>query len=315
MATVTAPADNFRGSLLMLAGMAGFALEDAVIKHLSASLSVAQILLVLGLGGGVAFGALARRQGGAFFSRDFFALPVLVRFCGELVGSIGMTMALALVALSLTSAIIQALPILTTLGAVLVFRETVGWRRWAAIVVGFAGVMTVLRPWSASFEPAALFAVLAVLGMCLRDLATRRVPRRVHTLQLASWGFAALVPASGLLFAWGQPWNPLTPATSGLLVLCLCLGMLSYYAIIQATRLADMGVIAPFRYTRMVFGLALGVMVFGERPDLWVYLGACLIVSAGLYTFWRETQLRRRPGATTLSSPAPTPSAQPPGPV
>ncbi len=311
MATLTTPADNFRGSLFMLAGMAGFALEDAVIKHLSASLSVAQILLMLGLGGGVAFGVLAQRQGSAFFSRDFFAPPVLVRFCGELVGSIGMTMALALVALSLTSAIIQALPVLTTLGAVLVYRETVGWRRWAAIVVGFAGVLTVLRPWSASFEPAALFAVMAVLGMALRDLATRRVPKRVHTLQLASWGFASLVPASGLLFAWGQPWTPLTPSLLALLALCLCLGMLSYYAIIQANRIADMGVIAPFRYTRMVFGLTLGVLVFGERPDLWVYVGACLIVSAGLYTFWREVQLRRRPAASS----APTPSAQPPGPV
>ena len=279
----------------MLAGMAGFALEDAVIKHISASLSVAQILLILGAGGWLAFGLLARRQGAPFFTRDFFAAPVLVRFCGELVGSIGMTMALALVALSLTSAIIQALPILTTLGAVLVFRETVGWRRWAAIALGFAGVLTVLRPWSATFEPAALFAVVAVAGMAVRDLATRRVPKRVHTLQLASWGFGSLVPASGLLFAWGLPWQPVTPGLMALLALCL--GMLSYYAIIQATRIADMGVIAPFRYTRMVFGLALGVLVFGETPDVWVYVGATLIVSAGLYTFWREHQLRRRASA------------------
>ncbi len=297
MPSQTPAADNFRGSLLMLAGMAGFALEDALIKHVSASLSVAQILLILGAAGWLAFGIIGARQGAPFFTRDFFAPPVLVRFCGELVGSIGMTMALALVALSLTSAIIQALPILTTLGAVLVYRESVGWRRWAAIAVGFAGVLTVLRPWSATFEPEALFAVMAVAGMAVRDLATRRVPQRVHTLQLASWGFGSLVPASLLLFAWGMPWHPVAPGTVALLGLCLCLGMLSYYAIIQATRIADMGVIAPFRYTRMVFGLALGVLVFGETPDAWVYVGATLIVSAGLYTFWREHQLRRRASA------------------
>jgi drug/metabolite transporter (DMT)-like permease len=288
----------------MLAGMAGFALEDAIIKHIAGSLSVAQILLLLGGGGWLAFGILGRRQGAPFFTRDFFAAPVLVRFCGELVGSIGMTMALALVALSLTSAIIQALPILTTLGAVLVYRETVGWRRWAAIAMGFAGVLIVLRPWSASFEPEALFAVLAVVGMSIRDLATRRVPGRVHTLQLASWGFGSLVPASLLLFAWGMPWHPVTPATVGLLATCLCLGMTSYYAIITAMRIADMGVIAPFRYTRMVFGLALGVLVFGETPDTWVYVGATLIVSAGLYTFWREHHLRRRAAAAAAPGPA-----------
>src|SRR6056297_1156247 len=167
--------ENLRGSVLMVVAMAGFALEDMFIKRLSLDLPVGQILVFLGTGGAVIFGLGALARGHRLFSRDLLAGQVLLRNLGELIGTIGFVTALALTPLSSASAILQATPLALTLGAALFLKEAVGWRRWSAILVGFAGVLMVIRPGLEGFEPASLFAVQAVFGLAMRDLATRAV--------------------------------------------------------------------------------------------------------------------------------------------
>jgi drug/metabolite transporter (DMT)-like permease len=138
--------NNLRGILLMVAAMAGFAVEDALIKAASATVPVGQILLFLGIGGTLAFGTLARLQGARLFTRVVLLRPVLLRNASEMLGTMCFVSAIAIAPLSTVSAILQATPLAVTLGAALFLGAEVGWRRWTAILVGFAGVLIIVRP-------------------------------------------------------------------------------------------------------------------------------------------------------------------------
>src|SRR6056297_1665102 len=186
--------ENLRGSILMVLAMAGFALEDMFIKRLADTLPVGQIIIFLGFGGALIFGAITMAQGRGLWSRDLLSRPVLLRNFGEIVGTLGFVTAIALTPLSSASAILQATPLAVTLGAALFLGEAVGWRRWSAILVGFLGVLMVIRPGLEGFEPASLFAVQGVIGLAIRDLATRAVPRSISSMQLSTYAFATLVP-------------------------------------------------------------------------------------------------------------------------
>jgi drug/metabolite transporter (DMT)-like permease len=165
----------------------------------------------------------------------------------------------------------------------------VGWRRWSAIGVGFAGVLLIIQPGMAGFTPASLFAVVAVIMLGMRDLCSRAVPPQVTSLQLAAWGFLSLVPAglAMMLFLGTSPASLAAPDAMRL-VAVLVVGCLGYYALVAATRTGEVSAVVPFRYTRLVFALLLGYVVFGERPDALMLGGAALIVGTGLYTIWRS---------------------------
>ncbi len=283
--------DNLRGAVLMALAMAGFALEDMFIKLLADTLPVGQILIFLGIGGAVAFGVIAHRKGQQLLSPALLTPALLLRNMAELVGTVGFVLGFVLASLATASAILQAAPLVVTLGAVLFLGEKVGWRRWTAIGVGFFGVMLIVRPGMAGFEPASLFAVIGVIGLAGRDLATRVIPRTVSSYQISSWAFAMIIPAGVFLMVMMD-----TPAimpsaleTSGL-VAALGVGVLAYYALVASMRVGELSFVTPFRYTRMLFALIVAILVFGERPDTLTLLGAAIIVAAGLFTLWRETK-------------------------
>jgi drug/metabolite transporter (DMT)-like permease len=282
---------NLRASLFMVAAMAGFALEDGLIKLLSATMPTGQILLLLGLLGMVVFAGLAAAQGVAPLTRAALHPMVLVRCAAETVGTMAFVTALALVPLAVASAILQALPLVVTMGAALILGEAVGWRRWTAIAVGFGGMLMILRPFDAAFDPNAGFAVIAVFGLALRDLVTRRVPHSMHTVQLAFLGFAAVVPAGAALLLLGQSATLPDLREAGLMAAVLALGVGSYICLTLATRTGDVAFVAPFRYSRIVFAMAVGAILFAERPDGWTLAGSALIIASGLYTFARERRL------------------------
>ncbi len=286
--------ENIRGAALMVAAMAGFALEDTFIKTLALDLPVGQILIFLGVGGALIFSLLALLRRDRLFSRDLLDRWVILRNTGELIGTIGFVTAIALTPLSSASAILQATPLAVTLGAALFMHEQVGWRRWSAILVGFSGVLLIIRPGLEGFDAASLFAVQGVIGLAIRDLATRAVPRAISSMQLSTYAFATLVPAGAVLLAIGpaalavpnsEHWTAFAAA--------LAFGVTAYYAIVAAMRMGDISVIAPFRYSRLIFAMLIGVVHFGERPDALTLTGAALIVGSGLYTIERESRLRR----------------------
>jgi drug/metabolite transporter (DMT)-like permease len=179
------------------------------------------------------------------------------------------------------------------MGAALFLGEVVGWRRWSAIAVGLVGVIVILRPGLEGFRAEALWAVLGVVGLSARDVVTRRVPAGTTTLQLTAWAFAAVAFAGVATLGLGGAMSVPPLRTAVELGVALGLGLVGYGLLTIAVRGGDLSVVAPFRYSRLVFALFVGFFVFAERPDLPMLLGASLIVGSGLYTLMREARLRR----------------------
>lgn len=290
---------NQRGILYMVLGMGGFAAEDAFIKLAAVHLPSGQIMLTLGLLGGPIFGAVAWRQGHRPWSRHALHWAVMGRNIGEMLGSLCYIAALAVAPLVTTTAIFQAMPLAVTMGAALFLGEQVGWRRWTAILVGFGSVVLIIRPGAADFNPASLLAVGAVLGLAARDIFTRKVPKSIDTMLLTTWGFVAvgIVGAVQLAFTGGAV-LPTGPEVF-ILLAALGTGAVGYWYLTESTRVAELSAIMPFRYSRLLFALVIGVLAFGERPDLLTLLGAAIIVGSGIYTFTRERARARRAALST----------------
>ncbi|MFY0645835.1 DMT family transporter [Sulfitobacter geojensis] len=287
--------DNIRGAVLMVLSMLGFAGEDMFIKLLSDAASVGQILVMLGFGGATVFGTIVVIQRKPLFSRDMISAPIGLRALGEMIGTIAFVSALSLTPISSASAILQATPLVVTLGAALFLNEPVGWRRWSAICVGLFGVLLIIRPGMDSFEVLSLLAVVAVFMLALRDLATRRTPSTISTMQLSFLGFLVLVPAGlGLMLATGTPFVRFAGTQWVYFLSALTIGLFAYYAIVAAMRVGEVSFVTPFRYSRLVFALVIGVSVFNESPDALTLIGATIIVASGIYTVWRERRVAQR---------------------
>lgn len=280
--------DNLRGIALMILAMAGFTVADSFVKTAARDLPVGQILLLVGTFGGLIFALLTRARGDAILNRDFFLFPVMLRNASEILGTVCYVTALSKIDLSTASAIIQATPLAVTLGAVILLGEKVHWRRWSAIIVGFVGVLIILRPGGSSFDAASIWAVFGMFGLAMRDLATRMVPRDMPTLRISTYGIAMLIPSGLFLMALGQTPQPMSLMNWGQIISLVIISVAGYWAITAAMRIGDVSVVAPFRYTRILFALIVGAIVFGERPDAWTLTGVAITIAAGLYAFLRE---------------------------
>ena len=286
--------DNLRGSLLMVLAMLLFAIEDMFIKQMSGAIPIGQIMVCLSAGGVIAFGIVAKlRDPGPLF--DGFWHPAVVgRNLCDTFGSMGFLTALALTPISTASAILQATPLWVTIGAAIFFGETVGWRRWTATLLGLFGVLLIIRPGMEGFDANSLFAVMGVIGLGARDLFTRRLPPTLSTIKVSVYAFVTLIPAGIFLhLIQGDPIATPDATNTLRLILAMLIGVAAYYTIVAATRLGDLSLVSPFRYSRLVFALFIGVFAFGERPDALTLLGAAIIIAAGLYTLWRESRLNR----------------------
>ena len=285
--------ENMIGIVLMLAAMAMFALEDAFIKTLSNGMVTGQILVTLGAGGFVIFALIARRQGARVFSRDLLHGPVLLRNLGEIIGTSGYVLAVVLTPLSSASAILQAAPLAVALGAALFLGQAVGWRRWVAIIAGFIGVLIVIRPGLEGFRPASLFAVQGVIGLSIRDLATRAMPPRISSMVLSAFGFGVIVPVGLVMMVFEGPAILPDGWQSAYIAAALVVGPVGYYMIVAAMRVGEVAVVTPYRYVRLVFAMIIGMLAFGEVLDFYTLLGSAIIIGSGLFTIYRERQARK----------------------
>lgn len=287
--------ENLRGILLVIVAMAAFTVEDMFIKQLSVTIPVGQILIVLGCGSAVIFAVLSRAGGQRLFAPAAWRPIFLLRAFCEAIAALCFTTALSLVDISVVASVFQATPLVITMGAALFLREQVGWRRWSAICLGFLGVLMIIRPGLAGFNPSALFVLGSVVAVAARDLLTRRIDAAVSSTVVSFQGFSVLVP-TGALLLWFTPdqLQPVQVTQALMLGGGVIFGAIGYYGIVSAMRIGDASAVTPFRYTRLLFSLLVGVVVFGERPDVLTLLGAALIIGTGLYTFLRERQLARR---------------------
>ncbi|MGI3185775.1 DMT family transporter [Nioella aestuarii] len=286
--------NNINGILLVIGAMAAFTLEDALIKHLSAWFPTGQILIALGIGAGLVFAVLATARRQSLFARAAWQAAPLIRALSEAIAATAFITALSLIDISTVAAVFQATPLAITMGAALFLGEQVGWRRWSAILVGFCGVLLIIRPGLDGFNPATLFVLVAVAAIAVRDLSTRFIAPEVSSLVVSFQGFASLI-FSGALLLWMQGDSLVAPEPRhyALIAATLVFSVTGYYAIVQAMWVADASAVQPFRYTRLVFSMLAGVLIFDEQPDALTLIGAGLIIATGLYTFLREQHLAR----------------------
>ncbi len=284
----TDPRSNLIGSAWMIAGMALFALEDALIKGASATLPIWQILVLFGVGGALVFAAVALLRNTNLFHPDVLSRPMKVRVLFEVLGRLFYVLAIALTPLSAATVILQATPLVVVAGAALFFGETVGWWRWSAILIGLIGVVIIIQPTGDSFSVLSILAVLGMLGFAGRDLASRAAPATLSTEVLGFYGFLSIVVAGLAYRFWeGVPMQPLNLYASLHVAGAVLMGTMAYTALMKAMRTGEVSAVTPFRYSRLLFGVALGVVLFGERLDQTMWIGSALIVASGLYILWR----------------------------
>ena len=183
----------------MAVSMAAFTTNDSITKVVSSEMNFGQVMLVRGLFAIMLVAAFAWYQGALRPLRTLVQKPVALRVVGEIGGTISFMAALVHLPLANTSAILQALPLAITLGAAVIFREPVGWRRWSAIGVGFVGVLIIVRPGLAGFNQFALLALLSVAFCALRDLATRKIPAHIPSLFITLLTTITVTSAGGLI--------------------------------------------------------------------------------------------------------------------
>jgi drug/metabolite transporter (DMT)-like permease len=274
---------NLIGIIWMTLAMAFFSLEDALFKEAALSMPSGQVMLLFGMGGALVFclGLLSRKEPILIAMQS----PVMrLRMMFEVIGRMFYFLAVALTPLSATTAILQATPVVVVIGAALFFSERVSLLKLMAIGIGLIGVLIILRPSSDDFSELSLLAVVGLIGFAGRDLASRVAPGSLSTFVLGFYGFVAIIIAGGIVSLWNgtQLVWPETEASLALVGTIFC-GVIAYIALMKAMRTGEVSTVTPFRYSRLLFGVALGYFVFDEplSPSFW--LGSAVIVSSGLF--------------------------------
>ena len=280
--------DNVFGAIFMAFSMLSFIGNDALMKFLFQTISVEQGIFMRGL---VSVPLLAMI---AYFRKSLFIRidwrnwrVVLVRAFAELASTMLFLTALAHMPLANITAILQSLPLTVTMFAAVFFGEAVGWRRWSAILVGFIGVLIIIRPGSDGFNEYAVLALAAVGFITLRDAITRRLDRSVPSLFVA---FVSAIPV--LLFGGAMTvttgWTPISGSMCMIVLVAAIAITCGYSFAVMAMRNGDISFVAPFRYTGMIWAILFGFLLFGNLPDQMTILGSCIVIGMGGYAFHRE---------------------------
>jgi drug/metabolite transporter (DMT)-like permease len=287
-------ADNVKGALFMMASMGGFVVNDALMKSLAGEVALFQAIFVRGLVATALLAALAWAQGVvAHPVRGADRVRLGIRVGAEVGATSCFLNALFHMPIANATAILLVMPLAVTLAGALFLGERVGWRRYGAILVGFAGVLVIVRPGGEGFNAYALSALAAVGFLVVRDLVTRRFAAGVPSVVVALATAVAITVMGGAVSLVG-PWSPLALGQVVVVATAACFLVVGYLFGVMTMRVGDIGFVSPFRYTVLIWALLLGIAVFGEIPDAATLVGSALVVATGLYTFHRER--RAAPG-------------------
>ncbi len=271
-----------------------FALQDGISKHLAAHYPVPFFVMIRYWFFAAFVLALASRSPGGLAAAVRTKMPLTQVFRGLLLAAqiIVIVSAFDLIGLSATQAIFALHPLLTTLIAIPVLGEAVGWRRLAAVGVGLLGVLVIIRPGAEVFDPAAFVALLAAAMFAAYAVATRLVTRADGSSKPAFF-YTGVAGAAGLTLVGPFYWTEMTWPDIGWLGLLCVTGMSGHYFLIRALDATEAVRIQPLIYLQMVLGITIGWAVFDEAVDWPVILGVAMIIAAGLYAIFREMRLAR----------------------
>ena len=278
----------------MIASMAAFAIEDAFLKTVTKQLPVGQVLMMFGAAGLCVFALMARRAGASIFQAQVLTKNMLFRAVFEFFGRLFYVLAIALTPMSSATAILQSAPLFVVLGARIFMREKVDAKTWIAIFLGLFGVLIILRPSAADFSLLSLLALIGTLGFVGRDLFSRTAPSSLTKEVLGFYGFTTMMIAGACYAVWdGKPFVSLQAQQFIMLAAALLAGVFAYTALMTAMRTGSIGAVTPYRYSRLLFGISIGVIVFGGQLDAPMLLGCAIVIGAGLFIGWQNQ--RRQP--------------------
>lgn len=286
--------DNMRGALLMMGSMAAFTLNDACMKVLLGELPLFQAIFLRGL---LTIGALvmmSRWMGGLNFRmpRKDWAL-VLTRSLSEVGATYFFITALFHMPIANVTAILQVLPLTVTLSSAMLFGDKLGWRRLLAIMVGFVGVLIIVRDGLSGLNTYALYALAAVGFVTVRDLCARRLSAGVSSVTIALIGAVGVVGFAAI-GTQSEVWVDVSSKSVSLLAAAALFIIGGYLFSIMTMRVGEISFIAPFRYTSLLWALMLGFVVFGDWPDSLTMVGIVIVVVTGAFTFYRERKLAQK---------------------
>jgi S-adenosylmethionine uptake transporter len=285
---------NTLGALLMIASMASFTVNDTLVKLTDGAVPLFQLIFLRGLLTTALILATAGRLGPIHLNigmRDWGIIAL--RIIAEIGGTFFFLSALFNMPLGNVTAILQVIPLSVTLASALVLREAVGWRRTLAILIGFCGVLLIVKPGAAGFNIWSVYALIAVVCVTVRDLATRQLSRGVPSMTVTLVTAASITTAAGLA-SLGGSWVPVS-VEIGLLIAGASVFILGgYFFSIQVMRVGDVSFVAPFRYTGLIWALVLGWFVFGDWPGWMTLTGAFIVVTTGIFTLYRERKVSAR---------------------
>ena len=279
----------------MALAMAGFTLNDAIMKTVSGDqgIGLMQAILIRGCIATVLVGIVA------YFSGAFHNLPNLSnhrqlawRSLAEVLATLSFLTALLNLPIANATAIISALPLTLTLGAALFLSEPFGWRRGVAIVIGLFGLLLIVQPATSGFNSYSLLVVFCVLCVTFRDLVVRRIDRSVSNLYMAFLTAAVVTIMGGVGVLIHGHWDPVSVGQLALLACSASALFVGYYGVVSAIRLGDVGFTTLFRYTGILWAIALGFVIWGELPNLLASIGIVTVTATGLFALWREGRVR-----------------------
>jgi drug/metabolite transporter (DMT)-like permease len=286
--------DNLRGALYMNLSMFAFTVNDTIMKSLTQSLPLYQTIALRGVVAVLGLLILARARGGLHLPK----LPadravIALRSVVDVAATILFLTALKHMPLATLSAVMQVTPLAVTLGAALYYKDKIGWRRMLAIFIGFLGVMLIIRPGMDGFSMWSLLGLASVATVVVRDLSVRRLSGSVPSLVVAL-GAASCVLVMGMVGSTIEGWQTITPFQILQILGAGGMVIVGYICSVTAMRVGDIGFIAPFRYTSLLWAIILGWVFFATFPDGYALIGAAIVVATGIYTLLRERKLRQR---------------------
>lgn len=285
---------NINGALLMMASMACFTLNDTLIKMTAGSVPLFQLIFLRGLLTTALILATKGHLGRMHLNIDRRDWGVIaLRSGAEILAAYFFLSALLNMPLGNVTAILQVLPLSVTLVSALVLREAVGWRRMLAILIGFCGVMLIVKPGAAGFNIWSIYALIAVACVTVRDLATRQLSKGVPSMTVTLVTAGSITIAAGLA-SLTTPWVSVAGDVALMIAGASVFVLGGYFFSIQVMRVGDVSFVAPFRYTGLIWALLLGWFVFGDWPGWMTLTGAFIVVATGIFTLYRERKVSAR---------------------
>ncbi|MCB2109471.1 MAG: DMT family transporter [Defluviimonas sp.] len=286
--------NNRLGAWLMIATSFVFAMQDGISRHLAGSYNVYMVVMIRYWFFAAFVILVAARKQGGLRAATRTRFPVLQILRGVLLAAEVCVMVTAFTILGLVEshAVFTCYPLLVTALSGPVLGESVGWRRWAAIGIGFLGVLVILEPGVRVFAPAALIPLVSAFMFALYGLLTRYVARGDTAAVSFFWtGISGMVvmTAVGVFH-----WQPMSGPDWGWMALLCCTAATGHWLMIRALEVAEASAVQPFAYFQLVFAAVVGMTVFGDRLEANVALGAVIVVGAGVFTLWRTRQAARR---------------------